>query len=479
MNNANNKIGIVINRMYVGNYLSNNIGHEVINLFKADNGGHYVYLNSRGNLAKEHEGRIGTMLFVKYYTKGVVEVIGKAVGLEEADGVIGSLSRNLDEENAELSNLQKEYINKQENGISYNGASVLDIFKGAGQQSIYITYRAEAVYRTKKGKQILICFGDAQEVTSEDAKIIVLKDYKQAKASLKQYIYPSSQNEDYEKLMLLIDDSFYWEDKCVQKVKDEFEELKDSLNVERKISLFDICLIQNDENRFSNALKFFMEKYPDLWRKFFRFGKYHNYDGNNNKISKEEYPINITLKPKWFVKREYDTTIKSYDEEDQTLKTSSNSGRIDLFISDGENVVVIENKIKSGINKGNSASEGKTQLDRYVKYVKHLKSKNNKLGNDAYFILAPNYNIPEIEKTLRNEYKVITYKNIYEFLNGSKELENDDNLKAFFDAMHRHTHENVNDYLYYEMMQKFVSRINEINERNLLVHLHIEAKIKL
>ena len=68
---------------------------------------------------------------------------------------------------------------------------------------------------------------------------------------------------------------------------------------------------------------------------------------------------------------------------------------------------------------------------------------------------------------------------MYEFLNGSKELENDDNLKAFFDAMHRHTHENVNDYLYYDMMQKFVSRINEINNENHVVHIHVEDRIKL
>ncbi|MBQ5777031.1 MAG: hypothetical protein IIW06_08615 [Bacteroidaceae bacterium] len=40
------KVGIVINRMYVGDYLSENLGHEVINFFKADNGRHYIYLNA-------------------------------------------------------------------------------------------------------------------------------------------------------------------------------------------------------------------------------------------------------------------------------------------------------------------------------------------------------------------------------------------------------------------------------------------------
>ena len=41
---------IIINKMYVGDYLSegDNIGHEIINLYKADNGKNYIYLNSQG-----------------------------------------------------------------------------------------------------------------------------------------------------------------------------------------------------------------------------------------------------------------------------------------------------------------------------------------------------------------------------------------------------------------------------------------------
>ena len=34
---------IVLNRMYTGSYLSSNLGHEVINMFQADNGKHYKY----------------------------------------------------------------------------------------------------------------------------------------------------------------------------------------------------------------------------------------------------------------------------------------------------------------------------------------------------------------------------------------------------------------------------------------------------
>lgn len=40
------KTGVVLNRMYVGDYLISNLGHEAINLYKTDNRGNYLYLNS-------------------------------------------------------------------------------------------------------------------------------------------------------------------------------------------------------------------------------------------------------------------------------------------------------------------------------------------------------------------------------------------------------------------------------------------------
>ena len=41
---------VLINHMYSGNYLeSGNLGHEVINLFKSDNGNHYTYAMSAGD----------------------------------------------------------------------------------------------------------------------------------------------------------------------------------------------------------------------------------------------------------------------------------------------------------------------------------------------------------------------------------------------------------------------------------------------
>lgn len=452
----NKGTGIVLNRMYVGEYLSDNIGHEVINLFKADNGRHYLYLNSRGNLAKEHQGKISTMLFVKYYTKGEVEVIGKAVGLQEAYGVIESLSRNLNEENAELSNVQEKYIEEQKDGVTYNGATILDIFQGSGQQNIYITYQAKAVYRVNKERKIFIRFVNAENenITHDESdNIIVLENYKQAKASLKQYVYPSCENKDYEKLLGIVNDDTYWEEEPVKKVKNEIKNLEKELNFNRDISLFDICKIQNDENRLSNALTYFMKEYQDLWNDFFKQGKCHKYDGS--KLSEKE-DIDITFKTPWVVERELDTKIEN---------VKSSSGRIDIFISNNENIIVIENKIKSDINAVATDNDDKTQLNRYVDYVDwFVKRKGTKRH---FFILTPNYNIPQISDEMKAQYKVITYRDLYDFLKDRTEVETDPNFKSFLEAIHRHTHDNVNDYLYYDMMEKFVRRINEVRKNQI------------
>lgn len=48
---------ILINQMYAGGFLEvgNNIGHEAINLFKADDGKNYVYVTPSGKVPKERD----------------------------------------------------------------------------------------------------------------------------------------------------------------------------------------------------------------------------------------------------------------------------------------------------------------------------------------------------------------------------------------------------------------------------------------
>ena len=117
----------------------------------------------------------------------------------------------------------------------------------------------------------------------------------------------------------------------------------------------------------------------------------------------------------------------------------------------------------SGINTVATDINDRTQLNRYVNYIDWLVKNNceQKL-NSYFFILTPSYNKPAISKVMASKYKVITYADLYRFL---KEhiyvFYNDDNFIAFFEAMERHTYNNINDYLYYEMQEKFYRRIAE------------------
>ena len=469
-NKKNGGAAIVLNRMYVGKYLFANLGHEIINLYQADNGGHYIYLNSTGNFSDVHTGKIGYMLFVKYHIDGAIEVIGKATGLSDVPGANMTLHRDvvyngIDEK---IYKLQEDYIKNEKGAIQYGGVSILDIFNGAEQQSIFITYKAEKVYKPKK--RIFICYGAVDINCNEDYKRVDLEGYNQATTSLKCYIYPegtfkgdnskgdkNKKKEDYNNIynnIINVDD--LW---------DEFNCKADvnSLQVKsRRISLFDICHIQDDENVFSNTLAYFMAQpnYNNLWAEFFSKVKY--IDPKNPSNEPQELGIKVNFTDVYKITREEGAKIN--DEEWKKKNKATGGGRIDIVVRDNENIIVIENKIKSDVNTVPYDKKDKTQLNRYVDYVRwSLEKGNEKEGAEPHFIiLTPNYNIPNISNEMKDYYKLITYSCVYDFLNEKKDIfKNDANFVAFFEAMERHTHKNVNDYLYYEMQEKFYRRIKK------------------
>ncbi len=454
------KSGIVLNRMYVGDYLMSNLGHEVINLFQADNGGNYLYLNSTGDFVKAHKDRVEWMLMVKYHGIGEVEVVGLASGLEDVYNADDKFVNKYDAVDTQILGEQLSFINGEPGGVCYGGASILDIFGEAGQQSVFITYTAKRLLLPRDGVRIFIRFHSDKEVVypshTADDVVVVLEGYQQAKASLKQYIYAEgtykgdlakqnveAKKADYIKIReMLIDNTSLWIESN-NRVDDE--ELSDVAM--RKISLFDICQIQNDENKFSNALAYFMlrAEYRALWSQFFA-------------------ERGITMGMEYTITREEASKI-----EDPRMKNIPSGGRIDLLVRTPESMIVIENKIKSDINSVEEDGEGK-QLRRYYNYVNWLTAdkESQDYGKNAYYvILTPKYNIPTVEdKDMRTLYRIITYAEVYDYLTAHKaEFAADDNFVAFYEAMYRHTHDNVNDYLYYEMQEKFFRKIKEINNK--------------
>lgn len=492
MENKTEPKGIVLNRMYTGRYLSTNLGHEVINMFQADNGKHYLYLNARGNYASQHDKQISDMLLVRHAGDDKVEVLAWANGLVAVDGAGDSY--NGFDKNGEIFKKQKGYIEKEK--VKYGKVDLIDLFQDAEQQNIFITYCAKHFYRPKNKKSIYIQFVNESELLyenhqtetkeeSDEELTLYLSGYQFGKATLKQYIYPSDhknskykfdkrkkkkeefrinfQNQDD------VEDQFIesLEEKVNEKRKADWEELSNLLKTAsiweedkdcritdediehyhpREISLFDIMpKLQRDENCFSDALKYFMDRDKEKWQ-----GILQEICGNNN------------LGDIRTIEREKNATIKETTNSDDSQTDTKNGGRIDLFITTENAYIVIENKIKSDINRKEDDGNGVDQLDRYKEYVESLVGEEQK--ECFYFVLAPDYNMP---KNLEEKgYKELHYSELVcpegAALKSYLEEHKNENLwLAFYDAMKRHSYKCENESLYEDMKDLFYKRIKD------------------
>lgn len=253
--------GIVLNRMYVGEYLLSNMGHEIINLFCADNGTHYLYLNATGIFARKHKNCVRYMLLVVFCGDGLLKVVGLATGLSDV----------YDGKSQEVNTDRSSFVA----GVTYNGVPLDIFFKNNKQQDIFITYKAEAVYRPAKGKQIFIRFNNSStsdmELCNSDDVVVTLTNTNLAKSSLKQYFYSNKDSEDHAKLQELINDKALWSEYSqkaptseneLQEIIDEYpincnqHKLINKCNKYRKEMLRDFFgIIQESRNADDKSLK--------------------------------------------------------------------------------------------------------------------------------------------------------------------------------------------------------------------------------
>lgn len=500
---------IVLNRMYTGSYLSSNLGHEVINMFQADNGKHYLYLNSKGNFSNAGAS-VGTMLLVRGIGDKRVEVVGLAKNLKPVDSARCKLPRDLGRIDEDVQTKQLAYMKE----ITYGGSAIKDIFGDEGQQSVFISYETDANNFYLPQRRIIINFKDKQDANNQEAKNsenIYLKELSFGSTSLHQYVSATSNQDDWFLLNEICKD-----DRC----KDPTWWRNDPIKVvvpnnlsKQQDSLFDICRIQDDENKFSNALSYFIEKYPKIWIKYF----------------KEKY--NIELSKIDSVTREEDAKVDKSDWKEVT------GGRIDLLIRSDNYYIILENKIDSNVIKDEKT--GITQLERYYNYVKYLqieeqerldkakrdlKTKRDGLvaERDKYdgwikdtkklnyklrgkwldkfdnlttdinktekdlkdlpvfkerqvvgFVLAPNYNPPtddELDVKDSDGFKFISYQELYDWLhdNAKETIDEDPNFKAFHNAMKKHTYATKSEAIREDMMNIFFTRIQKFHKKVLI-----------
>ncbi|MFR9514363.1 MAG: PD-(D/E)XK nuclease family protein [Rikenellaceae bacterium] len=228
---------IALNKMYSGDYLKEgNLGHEIINLYKSDNGNNYIYLLSSGKIDKKHSGRIECVLLVRGVGGHRLEIIGKATGLEEVYGKKD----------------QKEYI--LDNDIRYAGVLLSDIFSAnKSHQEICITFKADSV--VKPAKPIYI-----QYSAGLDEETPMLIEVNQARQSPRQFI-SEEHTHDYKTLAEIIGNKELWGEEvgCVNTTG-----AGDTLPT----TMFDICGISYSELAYSHALHYFLSSDEEFAQAF-------------------------------------------------------------------------------------------------------------------------------------------------------------------------------------------------------------------
>lgn len=417
---------IVFNRMFAGKYLYNHIGHEVINLFKSDNGKNYIYIQPYGTFHSKYKGQIGYVLLVRGIAgKKALEVLGLATDLTDIyDPTVESPWKKT-----------KKYI--QTNSIRYGGASLLDIFihqEGeVDAQNVCLTFLAGKVMRPNK--PVYLIYGDKETISDKDSLSILLKNTSQAKSSLKQYFDP--EDNDYNVLHDLIETESLWTVETAKVNSAQGVDVKED-------NFFDICGVNDYELAFSNALAYYMEKYPELVVEF----------------AQTKLDITHKISPFPIVERE--------------------TNNVDILLENHETIVVIENKITSKINgiKVVNDKQIASQLDKYYKYALN-RSKNNegsaksKKSNQkkvVCFVLTPDYNsinlsyfnLPNFQ--CDKIYRQIYYSEVYDFLK-DKHPE-DIYFQEYLKGMERHTKKHHND-LFEDTMAKFLKQINTNNHQTI------------
>lgn len=426
MNTADNYIKtIVLNVMYNGKYLSQNMGHEVINLFKDDKDRNFLYLNPYGNFSNSPKRAFEAMLMVIPVAKqNMFEVVAMATGLENVYTPVANFISNLDKDKyteanhkayQEVRQQQLAYIEKKK--ITYGGVPLDKLFGKDDQQAIYMTFRVGSIKSPMK--KIFITFNEINNEKgtfkeTENCIYVQFSSCKQCKMSQKQYIDTHNNKSDWDLL----------NDKILKKqdlwYDFSFASLKDTSKLQiKEDSLFDICGITDSEHAYSNAIAYYLQKYPHLFKDLFG------------------------------IKSETITVLREYEH-------------IDILITDGEERIIIENKIHSTVNKKKSDKYNESQLSRYWEQLTIKEKVNEELVRA--FILCPNYMEGTIREDmqkcrLHEKYDVITYDMVWKDLKDAEEAMSDLSFGIFVESLRKHSMKSIPETKYEEMKNVFLKRI--------------------
>ncbi|HFI0271140.1 TPA: PD-(D/E)XK nuclease family protein [Streptococcus suis] len=410
---------IILNKMYVGGYLSEgtNIGHEIINLYKADDGKNYIYLNSQGTIELSHGENSLTVLLVRKFASKIYKVLAKAEGITILDFADNKLSR------------KKRYEGQVALGLTYGGVSLVDLFnensfRGSldNEKNAYTTFIAERVIKPKN--QIYIT---DDESVSGDNTFFIRTNKGFGKQTLREFFNENEKPESFIDLNQIIENEDVWEESNTTQEMSE--------------------VVEPQTNPYFNFLKIIRQEDSEL-----AFSNMFAYFFNINRTAFSRFAkkvLSIDIQTDFTIERE--------------------KKHIDLLICDKNNVIVIENKIKSSINGIHDRHDicsnlVQSQLKKYYQFVTTDAEYSKKVV--SCFIFSPNYNHIDLSKfSCGEKYTVVYYREIYHFFLENRDLyDKVPYFEDFINALQKHTMDYDNE-LEEEMQRRFQNTIYKAKKR--------------
>lgn len=339
---------MVLNKIFAGSFLSNNLGHELINFIKDDGGQRYVYLNPWGKRGDEAANQ----------TRYVFHIIESPIKNENGVYELAAVSEIDQTAETVYSDNREE---EKANCPAFNDQTFYDIFhcgEDSDKAHVY-TYKASRLLKPRNDLRIIIKVkreAATFEYTPGENKIVITlicnPQHNIAYADVNKrtrYTLPVNPDSDVDVLNKLCDSDYLVEDEGNLSL----EEYPD----EQCLSV--ICDRTKLEDSTSNQIAYFLRRDRHLAYLFL-----HTFLGIGTVTEQERFEI-----------------IREKEH-------------IDLLFVSQNNVVVIENKIDASITNVKQAvnRNGKhdSQLSNYYKFI--TTKEYRRIPNKYFFVLAPEYN---------------------------------------------------------------------------------------
>ncbi|MCQ2792024.1 MAG: PD-(D/E)XK nuclease family protein [Bacilli bacterium] len=445
----------VLNKAFIGGWLENedNIPHEIINFFRADNGDIFLYNTPYGCKVvgdKDKEYQVPYVFLASKTSRGYliqycIEIDGArplhdySRGKKQSKGKeINNITCNIKNGINEIAHrLNPDYDSDkkyEQTGIKYGNVPIEDLFNDS-LLVFPVTYKVKRIYKYNPmcNNPIFIPLKTCPEnMTKEEKSYIFQRNY----SFIPEKTNDKSRKRAYLKAFNLLNDNLSiitkkWEN-YTNKIKtlsqsEKDEEAMKAVSLNKFIDLIDNykseeCYTKILSKLFANNKGEFLEYFINSL-----------YKDKNIKINLRSDPlINTNIKEGLDVTNELVRKINLLDEIKLDEYKADDYGRIDIYAENKNCSIIIENKIDSNFvddsqNKNKKQHKG-PQLARYQTWANTVKRGKKHF----YIVLVPEYRKDEIiaeqnniydefkqnngkirDLEFKEKYKICSYKQVY------------------------------------------------------------------